>query len=174
MITRNTALLVVDLQQGLFNRPAPLYRAEELVGNVQTLVQAFKARTLPIVYIQHENKKFLQKDSENWQIHPNLSPAEEDERIYKSHGNAFKQTDLHAKLEKIGAESLVVCGLTTHGCVNATCLGALSLGYRVILVSDTHSSYHKAAARLIDEWNQKLSESGAELATSADVTAALH
>lgn len=166
----DAALLVVDVQRGLFNRPAPLYKAEQLVENVQQLVQSFKAHSLPVVYIQHENKKFLQKNSENWQMHPGLRPGVEDLRISKSHGNAFKNTVLQSELDKIGAKSLVICGLTTHGCVNATCLGALALGYRVVLAADTHSSYHKSAAQLIEDWNRKLHESGAELATAADIT----
>ncbi len=166
----DTALLVVDVQRGLFNRPAPLYKAEQLVENVQHLVQSFKAHSLPVVYIQHENKKFLQKDSENWQLHPELRPGADDLRISKSHGNAFKNTALQSELEKIGAQSLVVCGLTTHGCVNATCLGALALGYRVILAADTHSSYHKSAAQLIEDWNRKLHASGAELAAAGEIS----
>jgi nicotinamidase-related amidase len=56
----------------------------------------------------------------------------------------------------------VVTGLVTHGCVKATCMGAKDLGYEVILVKDGHSNFNKQAAKLIDEWNRKLGDGGAE------------
>jgi nicotinamidase-related amidase len=54
-------------------------------------------------------------------------------------------------------------GLVTHGCVKATCLGAIEEGYKVVLVSDGHSSYSKDAAQLIEKWNQAIGEKGADL-----------
>ena len=48
----------------------------------------------------------------------------------------------------------------THGCVKATCLGALDLGYQVSLVKDGHSNYSKDGPDLIEKWNQKLSDNG--------------
>jgi nicotinamidase-related amidase len=65
--------------------------------------------------------------------------------------------------------SLIVTGLVTHGCVRATCLGGIELGYRVILVKDGHSSYSKDAAQLIEEWNQKLSDATVELAATSEI-----
>ena len=58
---------------------------------------------------------------------------------------------------------MIVTGLVTHGCVKATCLGALELGYAVVLAEDGHSSYSKDAARLVEEWNRKLGEAGAKV-----------
>ena len=64
---------------------------------------------------------------------------------------------------------LVVTGLVTHGCVRATCLGARQLGYKVVLVEDGHSNYSKQAARIIDEWNQKLSAENIELRPASEI-----
>ena len=63
----------------------------------------------------------------------------------------------------------MVTGLVTHGCVKATCLGALALGYAVTLAADGHSSYSKDAAPLIEEWNRKLGEAGATVATASQI-----
>jgi nicotinamidase-related amidase len=82
--------------------------------------------------------------------------------IRKRHGSAFEQTPLKAQLDARGVTGLVVTGLVTQGCVRATSLDAKKLGYRVILASDGHSNYHKQAARLIQEWNQKLNEAGVD------------
>lgn len=70
---------------------------------------------------------------------------------------------MHAELADRGVGRVVVTGLVTHGCVKATCLGGLELGYEVVLAKDGHSSYSKEAARLIEEWNRKLGEAGAQV-----------
>jgi hypothetical protein len=49
-------------------------------------------------------------------------------------------------------------------------MGALQLGYEVILVSDGHSSYSKDAAQLIDKWNRNLSELEAGLIPASEIT----
>ena len=64
---------------------------------------------------------------------------------------------------------MVITGLVTHGCVRATSLGAIKLGYDVILVSDGHSSYSKDAPRLIEKWNNTLEENGAKVLDTASV-----
>jgi nicotinamidase-related amidase len=57
----------------------------------------------------------------------------------------------------------------THGCVRATSLGALTLGFDVVLVADGHSSYSRDAAQQIEKWNRQLAEAGARLAPAVQV-----
>ena len=64
---------------------------------------------------------------------------------------------------------MIVTGLVTHGCVKATCLGALALGYAVTLAADGHSSYSKEAAPLIEEWNRKLGAAGAQVLPAVQI-----
>jgi nicotinamidase-related amidase len=65
---------------------------------------------------------------------------------------------------------VVVTGLVTHGCVRVTSLGAKEAGYEVTLVGDAHSSYHKQAAEVIAEWNQKLAAQGVEVRTTEEIS----
>jgi len=60
-------------------------------------------------------------------------------------------------LRSLHVDTVVVTGLVTHGCVKATSIGAQEAGLDVILVQDGHSSFSKDAAKLIEEWNEKLS-----------------
>jgi nicotinamidase-related amidase len=53
--------------------------------------------------------------------------------------------------------------------VRATSLGALGHGYRVVLVSDAHSSFSKEAPKIIKKWNQTIGEQGAKLIATKDV-----
>jgi nicotinamidase-related amidase len=164
-----TALLVIDVQQGLFNKTVRIYHAEALLENINALSNRAHQDGAPVIYIQHSNPKALAYGSPDWQLHPRLQPLEIDCIVHKQHGNAFEATELDGLLRPAGITRLVVTGLVTHGCVRLTCLGALELGYQVVLVADGHSSYSKQAAELIEEWNHKLSVEGVELIPAAEV-----
>ena len=123
----------------------------------------------PVVYVQHSAEKNLVLGSNDWKLHPKLSPLPEDLRVEKLHGDAFEDTPLLDELEALQVGRVVTCGLVTQGCVKATTLGALQRGYRVVLAGDTHSSYSKDAAKLIAQWNAELAEAGAEVQTAAEI-----
>lgn len=163
------ALLIIDVQQGLFRKSTPIYKAEELLNNIHSLVDRAHLTGAPVFYVQHSDQKALVKGSQDWQLHSDLHPSAADKIIHKKHGNAFEDTDLGQELNSRDIDSLIVMGLVTHGCVRATCIGAKNLGYRVILVKDGHSSYSKQAAQLIEEWNNKLSNEKVELRLAAEI-----
>ena len=162
-MSNQAALLIIDVQKGLFEKKIPVYKANELLNNISLLVERAHLSHTPVVYIQHSNDRFLAKGSDGWQLHPHLEPLNTDIIIPKQHGNAFEDTPLKQELDAQGVKTVVVTGLVTHGCVQATCLGAKQAGYHVVLVRDGHSNYHKNAAGLIDEWNQKLCEDAIEV-----------
>jgi nicotinamidase-related amidase len=164
-----SALIVIDVQNGLFSRPTPIYNDQNLLENINSLRDQFIKNGGTVFFIQHSNKKLLLKESENWQLHPQLQVGEQDAVIHKTHGNAFKGTNLKEELEARGIENLVITGLLTNGCVKATSIGGHDLGYRVVLVEDGHSTYIKTAARLIEEWNQTLGKEIAEVYPTAEI-----
>jgi nicotinamidase-related amidase len=165
----NTALLVIDVQQGLFRKTMPIHKAEQLLKNINTLVDRAHRTGTPVFYIQHSGQKILTQGSDDWRLHPQLHPLDTDCIIHKHHGNAFDQTPLKEELSSRNVDRLVVTGLVTHGCVRATCMGAKKLGYKVVLVGDGHSNYHKHAAQLIEEWNQKLGAGTVELQSTREI-----
>jgi nicotinamidase-related amidase len=166
---RSAALLVIDVQRELFAKSTPIYQAERLLQNINSLVDRAHKASVPVFYVQHSAERYLVLGSEGWQLHPQMGPTEADGRVHKKHGSAFEGTDLGEELAKKKVGHVVVCGLVTHGCVRATTLDALRLGYRVTLVRDGHSSYSKQAAAMIEQWNDKLQEAGALLQTAAEV-----
>lgn len=159
--TSQAALLVVDVQQGLFQKSTPVYKAKELLQNILRLVDQAHHAGIPVVYIQHEDERALKQGSPAWQLHQRLHPLESDLSIHKQHGDAFLETPLAALLQARQVRHVVVTGMVTHGCVKSTCLGALEQGYRVTLVSDAHSSYSQDAAQLMEKWHARLSKAGA-------------
>ena len=166
---RGTALLIIDVQRGLFVKSTPIYKADALLKNIGALVDRAHRAGAPVFYVQHSDKRALVKGSDDWQLHPNLHPLDTDCIVHKLHGNAFEATTLGQELSAKNIGSVVIAGLVTHGCVRATCLGAKELGYRVILAQDGHSSYSQQAAKLIEEWNQTLSEKMIELKSTHEI-----
>jgi len=165
----HAALLVIDVQRALFSRPRPIYKADELIQHLNALIAAWRHSKGLIVFIQHSNNKMLVKNTEEWQLHPELNVNDSDMMIHKLHGNAFEATKLKQILDSRGIEHIVITGLVTQGCVRATSIGGHELGYRVILVMDGHSNYHKDARKIIDQWNQELGKHHAELMMADEV-----
>ncbi len=157
---KNTALLVIDVQQGLFQKPTPLYRAQEVLDNINLLVRRAHDAHVPVVYIQHSTDTNLVEGTDAWKLHPAMQPVPGDILIRKHHGNAFEGTPLGEKLEALHVGRLVITGLTTHGCVYATCQGAHALGYEVILVQDAHSNYNEQAAEIVHTYNERVVQEG--------------
>ena len=160
---REFALLVIDVQKGLFEKAIPIHNAKQVLENIKTLINLARQEDVPVVFIQHSSNKTLEKGSDAWQLHPEIQPLANEVIIHKLHGNAFEGTNLREELEKRNVKVLVMTGLVTHGCVKATCLGAIDEGYKVVLISDGHSSYSKDATQLIEKWNRAIREKGAEL-----------
>jgi nicotinamidase-related amidase len=89
------------------------------------LIRNARQADAPVFFVQHANRGTLTAGSQAWQLHPAIQPLAGETVIHKRHGDAFEETDLQAALVARGVRTLVVTGLVTHGCVKATCVGAL-------------------------------------------------
>jgi nicotinamidase-related amidase len=160
----NTALIVVDVQYGLFNRETPIYKEDELLGNINDLIDSAHTLNIPVIFIQHCSERLVENSTE-WQLHPRLKVDENDTLIIKRKPNAFKNTNLKKELDKKKVTKLVIVGIWTHNCVQATCKGAKKLGYEVILIRDAHSrdGGDRLAKKTIETWNNRLKRGGVKL-----------
>ena len=159
--SKETALLVIDIQHGLFEHKSPIYNADHLLQTINNLIDRAHQADMPVVFFQHINKGILKKNVPGWKLHPDLKTCETDTFMEKKHGSAFQDTLLDDWLRSHGITTLIMCGLTTHGCIKATCKDGLKNGYHVFLAADAHSSYHADAASLIEQWNTRLGQQGA-------------
>lgn len=163
MTPSTTALLVIDVQRGLFEKTIPIYKAGELLDNLEALIaRAHRAGAL-VVYVQHASKAVLPEGSEGWLLHPRLKPLKRDLIVHKTHPSALEGTPLDEALKARKITRLVVTGLVSHGCVRATCVDAQARGYDVVLVEDGHSNYNKRAAQVVAEVNARLADAGAKV-----------
>jgi nicotinamidase-related amidase len=101
--------------------------------------------------------------SEDWQIVPQLTPADDEAKVGKLYRNSFEATTLEEVLAGLGVGHLYVCGAQTNNCVRYTTHGALERGYDVTLLSDAHTTtdfdfgdMKISAAVAVDELNSSL------------------
>lgn len=135
-------LLVIDVQVGMFNLCIPLYKGDSLLSGIKNLIRKARSENVPIIYIQHcggENSPF-KKGSAGWSIHPSITPEVNDYVVEKRHSDSFQNTGLGELLKKLEIDQIVVCGLVTEGCVDTTVRRAFSLGSKIELASDCHST----------------------------------
>lgn len=168
--TTKAALLVIDVQKGLFEHETPIYEADRLLANIQLVIDRAHAAGAPVFYIQHSTDTVLLEGTDEWTLHPAMKPLPGDYSIRKHHGNAFEGTSLKADLDALQVGRVVIVGLLTKNCVQATCYGAHDLGYDVTLVQDGHSNYSENAGQIIEEENELLSRQGiVHLQRAADI-----
>jgi nicotinamidase-related amidase len=134
----DSALLIIDVQTGLVAGTEPVYRLDELLENISTLITQARTTGKPIIYIQDNDVDAI--GSPGWQIHPAIAPQEADVVLRKPETDAFYGTTLQQEMEERGISHLIVVGCKSEVCVDATCRRATNLGYNVTLVSDAHST----------------------------------
>ena len=164
-----TALLVIDVQQGLFERESPIYKEAKFLDILNSVIDRAREAGVPVIFIQHSNDSTLVRGSRSWKLHQDIQPLKSESIVNKRQGNAFAGTDLKEMLTSLGVKAVVTTGIATQWCVRATTLGALDLGYDVTVISDGHSNFSKGAKRLINKWNNTFSEKGASLILARDV-----
>jgi nicotinamidase-related amidase len=134
-------LLLIDIQNDYFPDGAnPLEGPEAAARNAARLLQAFRAADEPVVHLQHiwadQSATYMRPETDGIEIHPMVAPVEGEPVIRKSFANGFHSTTLHDELEAAGAEHLVIAGMMTSMCVDATVRAAADLGYEVSVAHD--------------------------------------
>jgi len=165
---RRPALILVDMIKGFTSSACPLGTdCPEVVAANAELLTLFRERSLPIFFttvVYHnaeqasvfrgriEALNVLQPDSEWIEVDPDLEPRDGEPVLEKQWASGFFGTDLDQRLKAAGADSLVVTGLTTSGCVRATVVDGLQYNYPVVVpreaVGDRNPEAH--AANLFD------------------------
>ena len=142
----NTALIVIDVQNGLLADRSKVHDADGVLNRINHLVSRARDQNVPIIFVQHEGGEGhpLEKPLEGWEIHPDTGYRAGDNVLEKRDCDAFQATDLQSQLTDLGIQNLVITGMCSEYCVDTTCRRAFSLGYNVILASDAHTTLSKA------------------------------
>jgi nicotinamidase-related amidase len=135
------ALVIVDVQNDYFAGGAhPLAGPDAAAANVRRLLDAFRASGEQLVHVQHvwdaPDAPFMRPGTRGIEIHDTVAPLAGELVVQKAHPNSFRETTLEATLRAAGVDQVVVCGMMTSMCVDATARAAADLGFDVTVVSD--------------------------------------
>lgn len=148
------ALLVVDVQQALVDQGP--WRKEEMLGAIGALLGAFRERKLPVLFVRHDDGPgtALACGAPGWEIAREIAPRAGEPVLDKKYNSAFLRTGLEEQLREWGAGTLVITGLQTEYCIDATVKSAFERGLRVLLPEGGVSTFDNGglAAEQINQW----------------------
>ena len=137
----STALILIDIQNDYF--PGGKM---ELVGSIQAasaaarLLGAFRKQKWSVYHIQHisiqPGASFFLPDTIGAEIHESVRPLSTEPVITKHFPNSFRATGLLEQLKADNVGSLLICGMMSHMCVDATVRAAFDLGFSCIVTHD--------------------------------------
>jgi nicotinamidase-related amidase len=156
----NTALLIIDVQQGLCEGEHCAYGSRQVIARINQVSDKARSAGALVIFIQHESKSgYLEFGTPAWQLADGLVVAPTDLRIRKTTPDSFHRTELADVLTQHAIVKLIICGMHTEFCVDTTARRALALGYPVILVEDGHTTEgnaHLSAPQIIAHHNATL------------------
>ncbi len=157
-VGRKPAILAIDLYKKSYlggNRPVAEVNKQfdgscgenawKAIPPTQKLFAAARDAGIPIIYttrhaetggVHSTNRRKLEEGAELYEIQPELAPQPGELIVYKERASAFFGTPLITHLRKLGAESLIVCGESTSGCVRASTVDAYSYGIHCTVVEE--------------------------------------
>jgi nicotinamidase-related amidase len=135
------ALLIIDVQNDYFDGGAhTLVNATEAGQHAQAVLQAARQQHLPIVHIQHlavnEGADFFLPGTHGAEIHAWVHPLPGEKVVTKNYPNSFRDTLLLEHLHNNNITHLVICGMMTDVCVDATVRAAMDLGFSTTVIGD--------------------------------------
>lgn len=138
----STALIIVDIQNDYFpNGKMELSNPDKAAANAAKVLDWFRQKTQDnIFHIQHIASSpeigFFLPNTDGAEIHETVLPLEHEDIIIKNFPNSFLKTDLENKLRAKGVTKVVVIGMMTHMCIDATVRAAVDLGFETTLIED--------------------------------------
>jgi nicotinamidase-related amidase len=137
----DTALLIIDIQNDYFPGGAmELEGADAAGGKASAALKAFRGKNQPVIHVRHLSARpgstFFLPGTKGAEIHSSVAAGKGETVVEKNFPNAFRSTGLREILEKQQIKNLVVAGMMTHMCVDATVRHAADLGYKVTLLGD--------------------------------------
>ena len=135
------AFLVIDIQNDYFpGGKMELEAADAALEKAAGALEHFRKLGLPVLHVRHLSVRpgatFFIPGTSGAEIHQRVRPREGERVVEKHFPNSFRGTELDAALKAAGAKELVVAGMMTHMCVDATVRHAADRGYRVTLLGD--------------------------------------
>lgn len=158
---KKPVLLMIDFVEAYFDKSCGLYAGvEETLASALRLQKLARAARVPVIYTNVVYNKSVLNGGRFYQksmtlhnfIEGNpmgawprgLVPAEDELVISKQYPSAFFGTSLASTLTTLGIDTVIHTGVSTSGCVRATCVDCCSWGFIPIIVRDAVGDRHPA------------------------------
>jgi nicotinamidase-related amidase len=140
-MTVSTALLLVDIQNDYFpGGNMELENSDSASSNAQRLLACFREMRWPVVHIQHiairPGATFFLPDTRGADFHDRVRPLDSEIAFQKHYPNAFRETPLLRHLQAHAIQRLVIAGMMTHMCIDATTRAAYDYGFQCLVAHD--------------------------------------
>ena len=137
----DTALVIIDIQNDYFPGGAmELEGSDAAAAKAAQTLKSFREKKLPVFHVRHLSTRpgstFFLPGTQGAEIHAAVRPQGDEKVIEKNFPNSFRATQLQDELQGVGVKNLVIAGMMTHMCVDASVRHAADLGYKITLLGD--------------------------------------
>ena len=134
-------LLVIDMQKALVDED--LYAFDSFVDSVVRLVGAARKNGVEVIFVQHDAGpgSGLSAGDEGFEIIDPLRPAPGEKVFVKTINSCFGSKDFKAYMKQQEDKRLMIVGLQTNYCIDATVKSAFERGFEVIIPEGTNSTF---------------------------------
>ena len=136
-----TGLLLIDIQKDYFpGGRMELVKPLDAARKAYELLQCFREHDQKHVHIQHVAIKpdatFFIRGTDGCDIHDSVAHFEGEPLVIKHYPNSFRETNLLELLKNWNSERVIITGMMTYMCVDATARAASDFGFQVIVAED--------------------------------------
>lgn len=134
-------LLVVDAQSAIVNRR--LYQFDLFVSCVAALIRRARESSVEVIFVRHDDGAgaTLTKGQPGFEIFEGFQPTADEMIFDKKVNSAFRETGLVEYLRQKGQDTIVVVGLQTDYCMDATIKAGFEHGFRMIVPAHANSAF---------------------------------
>ena len=137
-------LLVIDMQKGIVDDE--LYAFESFMDNTLRLIDAARAHKVEVVFVQHDAGAGtgLSIGDEAFALIDEVHRAPEERVFVKTINSCFGRPDFREYMENLTDKRLMIVGLQTNYCIDATVKSAFERGFAVIIPEGTNTTFDNA------------------------------
>ncbi len=126
------ALIIIDVQKAIMDEKP--HNSETLIHTIQDLANACREKGIEVIYVRHDGVTGeLAPGSEGFEIYSEIKPHEGERIFNKRYNSAFKNTPLKEYLLHNSINTLILAGLQTEFCIDASIKSAFDLDFQIIL-----------------------------------------
>ena len=134
-------LLVIDIQKGITNEG--LYNYDEFISNTVRIIETARQNGIEVIFIQHDDGPGtgFSIGDDAFEIADQVMPMQSEKRYIKVINSCFGNKEFTTYLESKKEDTIMVVGLQTNFCIDATIKSAFERGYKVIVPNGTNSTF---------------------------------